>query len=36
VRLNQLKSGNYVVEVSVSDSDGSSQTRRRAIRLIDK
>ncbi len=36
VRLNQLKSGNYVVEVSVSGPDGSSQTRRRAIRLIDK
>jgi hypothetical protein len=36
VRLNQLKSGNYVVEVSVSGSDGSLQRRRRAIRLIDK
>jgi hypothetical protein len=36
VRLNQLKSGNYIVEVNVSGSDGSSQKRRRAIRLIDK
>jgi len=36
VRLNRLKAGNYVVEVSVSGSDGSSQTRRRGIRLMDK
>jgi GWxTD domain-containing protein len=36
VRLNRLKAGSYVVEVSVSGSDGSSQTRRRGIRLIDK
>jgi GWxTD domain-containing protein len=36
VRLNQLKSGNYIVEVSVTGSDGSSQTRRRGIRLINK
>jgi GWxTD domain-containing protein len=36
LRLNQLKSGNYIVEVNVSGSDGNSQTRRRAIRLIDK
>jgi GWxTD domain-containing protein len=36
VRLNRLKSGNYVVEVSVTSPDGSSQTRRRAIRLINQ
>jgi GWxTD domain-containing protein len=36
VRLKQLKSGSYVVEVTVTGADGSSQARRRAIRLVDK
>lgn len=33
VRLDRLKAGNYVVEVRVTAPDGSSQVRRRAIRL---
>jgi hypothetical protein len=36
VRMNQLKPGDYVVEVEVTGADGSSQTRRRAMRVIDK
>jgi GWxTD domain-containing protein len=36
VRMNQLKSGDYLVEVSVIGADGSSQTRGRTMRLIDK
>jgi hypothetical protein len=36
VRMNQLKSGDYLVQVTVTGSDGSSQTRRRAIRLMGK
>jgi GWxTD domain-containing protein len=36
VRLNRLKAGSYVVEVTVTGSDGSSQRRRRGIHLIDK
>jgi hypothetical protein len=34
--MNQLKSGDYLVEVSVIGADGSSQTRGRTMRLIDK
>jgi GWxTD domain-containing protein len=33
VRLDRLKPGNYVVEVRVTAPDGSSQVRRRSIRL---
>jgi GWxTD domain-containing protein len=36
VRLERLKPGSYVVEVRVTASDGSSQVRRRSIRLIDR
>jgi GWxTD domain-containing protein len=36
VRLERLKPGSYVVEVRVTAPDGSSQERRRAIRLIDR
>jgi GWxTD domain-containing protein len=36
VRLERLKPGNYVVEVKVTASDGSTQMRRRAIQLIDR
>jgi hypothetical protein len=34
VRLERLKAGSYVVEVRVTAPDGSSQARRRLIRLI--
>jgi hypothetical protein len=36
VRLERLKPGSYVVEVRVTAPDGSSQVRRRSIRLIDR
>jgi GWxTD domain-containing protein len=35
VRLDRIKPGSYVVEVRVTGPDGSSQVRRRLIRLID-
>jgi hypothetical protein len=35
VRMERLKSGNYLVEVRVTGPDGSSQVRRRLIRLMD-
>jgi hypothetical protein len=35
VRLNRLNAGSYVVEVTVSGSEGSSQSHRRVIRLLD-
>jgi hypothetical protein len=31
-----LKPGNYVVEVTVAGPDGRAQSRRRAIRLLDR
>jgi GWxTD domain-containing protein len=34
-RLDRLKRGDYIVEVKITAPDGRSQTRRRAIRLID-
>lgn len=34
VRLDRLKPGDYVVEVRVTSPDGSSQVRRRSIRLV--
>lgn len=36
VRLDRLKAGSYVVELRVTASDGSSEMRRRGIRLIDR
>ena len=36
VRLNRLKTGSYVVEVTVTGANGSSQRRRRGMKLIDK
>jgi GWxTD domain-containing protein len=36
VRLERLKTGSYAVEVRVTAPDGSSQARRRLIRLIDR
>ena len=35
-RLERLKEGSYVVEVKITAPDGSSQTRQRPIRLIDR
>lgn len=36
VRMDQLKPGDYVVEVTVAGPDGQVQSRRRAIRLLDR
>jgi GWxTD domain-containing protein len=36
VRLERLKPGSYIVEVRVTAPDGTSQVRRRTIRLIDR
>jgi GWxTD domain-containing protein len=36
VRMDQLKPGNYVVEVTVAGPDGRAQSRRRALRLLDR
>jgi GWxTD domain-containing protein len=36
VRLERLKPGSYIVEVRVTSPDGTSQVRRRSIRLIDR
>ena len=36
VRLDRLKTGNYIVAVKVTDSQGSFQTRRRMIRIIER
>jgi GWxTD domain-containing protein len=36
VRLERLKPGSYVVEVRVTAPDGSTQVRRRSIRLVDR